>query len=146
MNKYKIDSFYDPIERKYIYAINGIESNNEVVCIDSVIKNNYDYTNKITHIGVEEEPDTRDDYEKWKDSYFYNYIRPLSFNSISITISSDIKKIILPKTITCISYLAFQNVKGVKFEIDENNEYYYTINGSIYNKNTNKILYNYEEN
>ncbi len=145
MKKLNIINFYDPIDRIYFYSLNGINDDNKAINLPYIIKNDNNIPNNITHIGYEELPDTRTDYEKWKDSYYYHYIRPLSLKPVPIEISSNIKKVILPNCISDISKLAFTNIKGVYFEISSSNNYYYTQNGSIIKKETNEIIYKYEE-
>jgi hypothetical protein len=146
MTKIDIINFYDPIERKSFYSLNGIFDKNNAVNLPYIIKNDNSIPENITHVGYEELPDTRSEYEAWKDSYFYNYIRPLQLKSVSVEISSNIKKVILPNNIHYISDLAFKNVNRVYFEIASINEHYFTKEGSIYDKQTNEIIYKYKEN
>ena len=138
----KIEHFYKSGSgTELIYVINEIISKTEIVELPSkinVFRNEY---KPVTHIGLTPRRDTRSDYEKWYDSYNYSYNPSTSFDSLPVTISPNIKKIIIPSTIEKIGDRAFENAVDIIFEIDENNKFYKVIDNKIIDIKNNKIIW-----
>ena len=145
MIKKIIKSFYDPILRRTFYSLNGIDADEEIVEIENIYRNEKGNTVEVTYIGYEEVPDQRSEDEIWRDSYYYNYVRPLTLKEVKIDISNSVKTVKLSSEIQYISDIALNEIKGVKFEIDSRNMFYYSKGGSIYKKETNKEIYKYNK-
>ncbi|MBO7169647.1 MAG: hypothetical protein J6W28_00545, partial [Clostridia bacterium] len=88
--------------------------------------------------------DTRSDYERWKDEYYYSYYPTPSLCEVEVEVPSCVKKIFIPKTIEAISRYAFKNLKDVTFEIDEKNYNYTVKDGKIVNKNSGDVIWPFD--
>ena len=129
-----------------VYSITEINSEDEYVSLPT----NSDEHGKgatITHIGFSQDSyvDTRSDYERWKDEYYYSYYPTRSEVAVEVSVSPNIKKIFIPHTITQISKLAFKNIKDIQFEIDENNPDYKVVDNKIIEKSSGNVIWPYIE-
>ena len=126
-------------------SINEINTTNEVVEIPVLCKERSN--NTIRYIGYKEvkTKDTRSDYERWKDEYYYSYYPTPTIIEVEVPVSKNVKKIIIPYSIENISKKAFKNVAQVEFIIDENNYNYKISEGKIIHKHTGEIIWPYSE-
>ena len=144
---HKIVSFYEgAVSLQTLYSIIEINSDEEYVKLPT----HKDAPEKgivITHLGYEQEEyvDTRSDYERWKDEYFYSYYPTRSGQAVEVKVSPNIKKIFIPHTITNISKLAFKSVKDMIFEIDENNKYYKVEDNKIIELSSGNVIWPYNK-
>ena len=141
----KIESILiDNIYRKYIYVVNGIDADGDTAIIPATrtVRHLQDYVkHTITHIGYQLAPDTRTERERFEDEYRFYVPQTNSLKGIEVTVSENVKKIVIPETIANISKEAFKNVRGLTFEIDGTNEIFEFKDGKLINKETNGIIY-----
>lgn len=125
-----------------VYSITEINSEEEYVILPSE-----HYQSPITRIGYEQEKyvDNRSEYERWKDEYYYSYYPTLSEVATEVSVSPNVKKIVIPSTITRISKTAFKNVKDMIFEIDKKNEHYKVEDNKIIEISSGDIIWPYSE-
>ena len=126
-----------------VYSI--IEINSEETCV--TLPSQFKPGSTLTHIGYEQDSyvDTRSEYERWKDEYEHSYYPTRSAVATEVSVSPNVKKIVIPHTIEHISRLAFKNLRDVEFEIDENNPYYQVIDGKIVKKSSGEVIWPYSE-
>ena len=123
------------------YSINEIISDEEVV----VLPDRKERGGAITMIGFEQNEDTRSEYERWYDAYYYSYYPSKYAVATEVVISENIKKIVIPHTVTDISCTAFKNVKDIIFEIDEKNESYKIQDNKIIEISSGKVIWPCDE-
>ncbi len=123
-------------------VINEINSENECVRLPDFV-NIGNYANTIRRLGYLEvqTKDTRSDYERWKDEYYYSYYPTPSIIETEVVVSPNVKKIFIPYCIEKISKLAFKNLKNVTFEIDEKNYNYKISDGKIVDKHSGEVIW-----
>ena len=126
------------------HVINGIETTEEVVTIPVYIQDGYtsETVKRIGYLEIKTE-DTRSDYERWKDEYYYSYYPTPTIVEVEVSVSPCVKKIIIPHSVEQISKRAFQYLKDVIFEIDENNYNYKVEKGAIVHKHTGEVIWPY---
>ena len=133
---------YDNIYQKYIYVINEIESENEIVKLPKAYK---DYLNikvyPVTHVGIKYRPDTRTEDERWEDEYRGYRPQTNSFIGREVKISPNVKQIIVPPTVRWISDEAFANTRGLTFVFEEENERYEFVDDCLYDKKEKRVIY-----
>lgn len=125
-----------------VYSITEIHSDEECVILPSHKGNT-----PITHLGFEQDSykDTRSDYERWKDEYYYNYYPTRYEVAVEVSVPPNVKKIVIPATVTHISKSAFQNVTDMVFEIDEKNEVYTVSDNKIIEKGSGEVIWPYSK-
>ena len=127
-------------------VINEINSNEEYVKLPEYgnARGTFNSIRRIGYIEVKTE-DTRSDYERWKDEYYYSYYPTPSIVEVEVPVSANVKKIFIPYTVEKISKLAFKNLKNVVFEIDEKNYCYKISDGKIVDKHSSEVIWPYSE-
>ena len=131
---------------KTVYSVVEICSDGE----SAVLPAEYDmggYTVQITYIGYKqyEKEDTRSEYEKWYDAYFYSYYMTESETETEVLVSPNVRRIILPHTVKHISKSAFKSLRDMVFEVDEKNEVYTVEDGKLVEIATGDIIWPYHE-
>ena len=96
-----------------------------------------DWEEPLTHIGYKEEYE--EGYERWCDWHHpakgSEYVPACyTLKPVSLNISPEIKKIVIPKTVMKISSEAFGGVRNAIFEVDSDNPYFTVENNEIVNK------------
>ena len=127
-------------------SVNEINATCESIEIPTFYKDGT-FSQSVRYIGYksERQEDTRSDYEKWKDEYYYNYYPTPSLIEVEVPVSKSVKKIFIPYTIENISKQAFKNLTGVEFEIAEKNYNYKVEDDKIINKHTLEVVWPYSE-
>ncbi len=122
----KIETIYiGALSIETVHAITEIVSEEECVVLPS-----WDEASGrgaiVTRIGYVQEPyvETRSEYEIWKDEYEHSYYPERNAMAVEVTVSSNVKKIVIPHTVTDISRRAFQSLTDMIFEIEEGNTHY----------------------
>ncbi len=129
-----------------VYSIVEINSEEEYVVLPTHSEQ-HGQGAVITRIGYKqlEREDTRSDYEKWKDAYYYNYYPTSEEIATEVPVSPNIKKIFIPATVTDISKWAFKNLTDMTFEIDEKNEHYRVEDNKIIEISSGKVIWPFSE-
>ena len=129
------------VSQKTVYSINEIDTDEETVVLPTHTRP--DGTgSEITRLGYRQMGmPTGDDYEQWKDRYYYNYIPDMDEVATDVLISPSVKKIFIPKTITHISSFAFRNVGSMVFEIDSENPVYKVEDNKIVEISSGEVIW-----
>lgn len=123
-----------------VYSVNGIESVEERVVLPCYFSQ---FNHRLSRIGYKEVKvvDTRSDYERWQDEYYHAYYPTASVVEVEVPVSPCVKTIFISRTIEKISKKAFQNLKGVTFEIDPDNACFQIVDNKIVEKDTGKVIW-----
>lgn len=133
-NEYEFDIDNKKIDYDTYYLLNGIKTNGSNVLLPS----------HITTIGYDikiiKESYMEGDYHHFKTTF---YPTEIEYIPKELELSNNIKKIYIPLSVNKISEIAFNKLENIEIIIHPLNKYYYVLDNSLIEKNTNKIIYKF---